>query len=70
MKRFFRGLLTGLNVLLIACLLLCSLLFVYLSVTGRAALFGCTVSLMDIDGGSLTLAAGDAPQIEAGDLIL
>ena len=40
MKRFFRGLLTGLNVLLIACLLLCSLLFVYLSVTGRAALFG------------------------------
>ena len=46
MKRFFRGLLTGLNVLLIACLLLCSLLFVYLSVTGRAALFGYTVSLI------------------------
>ena len=70
MKRFFRGLLTGLNVLLIACLLLCSLLFVYLSVTGRAALFGYTVSLIDIDGVSLTLTAGDAPQIEAGDLIL
>ena len=70
MKRFFRGLLTGLNVLLIACLLLCSLLFVYLSVTGRAALFGYTVSLIEIDGVSLTLTAGDAPQIEAGDLIL
>lgn len=70
MKRFFRGLLTGLNVLLIACLLLCSLLFVYLSVTGQAALFGYTVSLIDIDGVSLTLTVGDTPQIEAGDLIL
>lgn len=70
MKRFFRGLLTGLNILVIACLLLCSLLFVYLSVTGRAALFGYTVSLVDIDGASLALTAGDAPQIEAGDAIL
>lgn len=70
MKRFFRGLLTGLNILLITCLLLCSLLFAYLSVTGQAALFGYTVSLIDIDGVSLTLTAGDIPQIEAGDVIL
>lgn len=70
MKRFFRGLLTGLNVLLIACLLLCSLLFAYLAITGQATLFGYTVSLIDMDGVSLTLTAKDMPRIEAGDLIL
>lgn len=70
MKRFFRGLLTGLNVLLIACLLLCSLLFAYLAITGQATLFGYTVSLIDMDGVSLTLIAKDMPRIEAGDLIL
>lgn len=70
MKRFFHGLLTGINILLIACLLICSFLFAYLAITGQATLFGYTVSLIDMDGVSLALTAGDMPRIEAGDVVL
>lgn len=70
MKRFFTILLSAVHMLLILCLLLLSLLFSYLAVTGEATLFGYTASLVDLDGVTLTLTAGEEFILQEGDVIL
>ena len=70
MKRFLRGLRTLVLTLLTASLLVISLLFAYLAVTGRAALFGYTLSLIENEETMLVLLQTDMPPVQSDDTIL
>lgn len=71
MKRFFRGVLTTLLTFLTVVLLMASLLFTYLAITGRASLFGYTFSLIEAEEGTaFVFLQTDAPDLQSEDIIL
>lgn len=71
MKRFFRGVLTALLTILTVALLIASLFFGYLAVTGRAAIFGYTLSLIEVEEQTaFVLLQTDMPPLEYGDTVL
>lgn len=71
MKRFFRGLRTTFLTFITVILLAASLLFGYLAITGRAALFGYTFSLIEMEEkATFVLLRTDTPELAPEDTVL
>ena len=71
MKRFFRGVLTTFLTFITVILLTASLLFGYLALTGRAALFGYTFSLIETEEkATFVLLRTDMPELSPEDTVL
>ena len=71
MKRFFRGVLTTILTFITVILLAASLLFGYLALTGRAALFGYTFSLIEMEEETtFVLLRTDMPELVSEDVVL
>lgn len=70
MRRFLHCLLTGINVLLIICLLAGSAMVVYLATAEDAGLFGYTAAVVDWNGPVFVLSTRTPDLVEADDMIL